>query len=118
MMMLLKLISILAAHDSPFVCVTRDKAKTLRKGFIVSASTQGNLKQKGKAKHSQKVKEQHKDAFLYQIHCLIFSYTTIPKPKNVLFKRLCGRFLSSSTEISTSPPSRTANILPRLPVNP
>lgn len=33
MIMLLKLISILAAHDSPFVCVTWDKVKKLRKGF-------------------------------------------------------------------------------------
>lgn len=31
--MLLKLISILAAHDSLFVCVTWDKVKKLRKRF-------------------------------------------------------------------------------------
>lgn len=33
MMMLLKLISILAARDNPFVCVTWDKVKKLREGF-------------------------------------------------------------------------------------
>jgi len=33
MMMLLKLIFILTAHDKPFVCVTWDKVKKLRKGF-------------------------------------------------------------------------------------
>lgn len=32
-------------------------------GFILSVNTQGNLKQKGKAKHSQKVKEPQKMFF-------------------------------------------------------
>lgn len=61
-------------------------------GFILSANTQGNLKQKGKAKHSQKVKEPQKDVFLYRVHRLIFSLTTIPKPKDVFLKEYVAGF--------------------------
>ena len=113
MMMLFKLISILAAHDSPFVCVTWDKVKKLRKGFhgfVLSANTQENVKQLGKAKHSQKVQEPQKDilkTFFCIKYILRFSpFTTIPKLKDVLFKRVCGRFLGSNLEIPTYPPSR------------
>lgn len=94
-MMRLELISIPAAHDSLFVCVTWDKAKKLRKGF--QRFYPQCLHGKKNLKLHQKVQEPHKDICIkFQIHLLIFALHNYSQTERCSFLEHEGSNLSIS----------------------